>query len=238
MTDARLQAEEAGRIDQIYTARAYDVDPSYSDVDPVYLHRVQSIERVALQALRACGLSGKLSDVRLLDFGCGNGRWFGRWLAWGASAVNLHGCDSRASAVAAARERLPLCRFEQCQEGRIPFGDAAYDVVVQNLVFSSILDSEIRQHAAREMARVVRPGGIVLSYDFMFDNPRNPNVRGVRIAEMRSLFPTFEQIFCRRVVLAPPLARRLVPLSWTMASLAEALVPPLRTHVLMALRRP
>ena len=39
------------------------------------------------------------------------------------------------------------------------------------------------------MWRWVRPGGGVLWYDFTFDNPRNPDVRGVPLARVRELFP-------------------------------------------------
>jgi len=80
------------------------------------------------------------------------------------------------------------------------------------------------------MRRVLEPGGVILWYDFRYDNPRNPHVRGIGAREIRSLFPGCT-VRLRRVTLAPPIARRLVPFSWTVAYLVEKL-PLLRTHYL------
>jgi hypothetical protein len=82
---------------------------------------------------------------------------------------------------------------------------------------------------------VLRPDGAILWYDLRVDNPRNPNVRGVRGAEIRALFPDF-RLRLRRVTLAPPHARRLVPRSWLLAGLLERFVV-LNTHYLGLLRR-
>ena len=39
------------------------------------------------------------------------------------------------------------------------------------------------------MVRVLTPDGFILWYDFHFDNPKNPNVRGVKKKEIISFFP-------------------------------------------------
>ena len=44
--------------------------------------------------------------------------------------------------------------------------------------------------------------------------PINPQTRSIRPAEIRRLFPNCRYDF-RRISLAPPLARRTVPLSWS-----------------------
>jgi hypothetical protein len=78
------------------------------------------------------------------------------------------------------------------------------------------------------MWRVLKPGGAVLWYDFFVDNPRNRDVKGMPEKEIRRLFPA-GQLHLRRTTLAPPLARRLVPLSWTLAALLEG-ARVLNTH--------
>ena len=75
----------------------------------------------------------------MLDFGCGNGKWFGRWLAWGAMPERLVGVDARpeASHVGAA----PVSRLAPSLPSapdQLPFEDERFDVVSQNGAFSSI----------------------------------------------------------------------------------------------------
>ena len=116
----------------------------------------------------------------------------------------------------------------------LPWDDASFDLVLQSMMFSSILDPSVRAAAASEMARVLRPGGLVLWYDFFTDNPRNPNVRGVGRRELRELFPGFE-LRWRRVTLAPPLIRLLAPRARPLAAALQAL-KLLDTHALALLR--
>jgi hypothetical protein len=86
------------------------------------------------------------------------------------------------------------------------------------------------------MLRVLKPDGVVVWYDFLFDNPRNANVRGVNAGEIRRLFAGC-RLDLRRITLAPPLARRIVPLSWSLARFLEHL-RILNTHYLSVIRKP
>ena len=62
------------------------------------------------------------------------------------------------------------------------------------------------------MMRVVRPGGLILWYDYHVNNPFNPDVRAVTARELSALFQDCD-IERRRVTLAPPLARLVGPRS-------------------------
>jgi len=53
--EERGVVSEAERIAGVYERRRYDDDPRYSDLDAVYLHRVHSMERRILEALRQLG---------------------------------------------------------------------------------------------------------------------------------------------------------------------------------------
>ncbi len=104
------------------------------------------------------------------------------------------------------------------------------DIVMQATVFSSLIDDAFQQRLASVMWSAVKRGGGVLWYDFTVNNPRNPDVRGVPLSRVRTLFPQ-GRISARRVTLAPPIARplaRLHPALYTMFNT----VPLLRTHVL------
>jgi hypothetical protein len=102
-------------------------------------------------------------------------------------------------------------------------------------VFTSILDPLVKRAIADDMLRVLKPGGAILWYDFRFNNPANPNVRGIGGVEIRSLFRNCNVIL-KRVTLAPPIARRVVPVTWTGAALLEQ-VPWLRTHYVAVIRK-
>ena len=87
---------------------------------------------------------------------------------------------------------------------------------------------------AAEMLRVLRPAtGAILWYDFWF-NPTNPDVRAIRAAEIRALFAGCD-VTIQRITLAPPIARRLVGVSWLLCALLER-IGILNTHQLALIR--
>jgi hypothetical protein len=83
------------------------------------------------------------------------------------------------------------------------------------------------------MLRVLKSNGLILWYDCWL-NPANPHVKGIRPAEVRALFPGCHFSF-HRITLAPPITRRLVPLSWLACYILERL-RILNTHHLVAIR--
>jgi hypothetical protein len=76
----------------------------------------------------------------------------------------------------------------------------------------------------------------VLWYDFTYNNPRNPDVRGMPLARIQALFP-HARIDARRVTLAPPLSRRAARLHPGLCRMLSAL-PLLRTHLLCWIGKP
>jgi ubiquinone/menaquinone biosynthesis C-methylase UbiE len=118
----------------------------------------------------------------------------------------------------------------------LAFTESSFDIVYQSTVFSSILDDALQERIAAAMWQWLRPGGAVLWYDFTYDNPRNPDVRGVPLRRVRELFPQ-ARITARRVTLAPPLARALVRVHPGLYGLFNS-VPWLRTHILCWIEKP
>jgi ubiquinone/menaquinone biosynthesis C-methylase UbiE len=192
-------------------------------------------ERGVLAVLRRCGIRD-LATQRILEVGCGTGQWLSDLIKWGADPSSLIGIDLLEERIARARTLLPASvSLHAGSATQLPCEDESRDIVVQSTVFSSILDPATRRLLASEMLRVLKPGGIVLWYDFFVDNPKNPDVRGVRMREIRALFSPCE-IDLRRATLAPPLTRALAPWSRLACEVLE-LVPLLRTHYLGALRK-
>jgi len=108
-------------------------------------------------------------------------------------------------------------------------------MVIQSTVFTSILEAGMKQQIASEMLRVLKPEGFILWYDFLVNNPRNPDVRGVPRMEIQSLFPGCD-VRLKRITLAPPLTRRVAPYSWLVCYLLSK-VPFLCTHYLGVIRK-
>jgi 2-polyprenyl-3-methyl-5-hydroxy-6-metoxy-1,4-benzoquinol methylase len=96
----------------------------------------------------------------LLDFGCGCGRVTRRWAGLDGTAV--HGSDANEHAIAWCRANLPFARFTS--NGLAPpldHADESFDLVYALSVFTHL--PEDLQHAwARELARLLRPGGFLL----------------------------------------------------------------------------
>lgn len=208
----------------------------YSPLDPaVYLSR-QELERALIRWLGSSA-PGRPDRLRLLEVGCGSGGNLLQLLRLGFLPGNLAGNELQADLLEQARTQLPASVTLLAGDAmELKLADEAFEVVLQSLVFSSILDAEYRQALANRLWRLVVPGGGVLWYDFVYDNPGNPDVRGVTMKEIRKLFP-LAHVITWRVTLAPPLSRAVTRLHPGLYSVCNAL-PWLRTHRLCWLEKP
>jgi len=227
------RAEEA-RIREAYARREVD-DPRYSWFSPGYQFMVQQRERRLLALLRRHDCEN-LAAKTILEVGCGTGQWLRDFIKWGARPENVTGIDLLAERVSRARQLCPPgVRIECASGGELPFSGGTFDLVLQSTVFTSILDSGMKQQVASEMLRVARRDGIILWYDYHVNNPWNHDVRGVKRGEIYQLFPNC-RIKLERITLLPPLARLLAPYSYLGCYLLEKL-PPLCTHYLGVIRK-
>jgi SAM-dependent methyltransferase len=167
-------------------------------------------------------------DEEILDVGCGYGHFLGTMRSLGTPAAALHGLDLLPERIAYACEHHPGIDFRAGRADRLPYADSTFSLVLFFSVFTSIVDESMRARIAAESRRVLRPGGAILWYDFRFDNPWNPHVRGMRRRDIARLFPGFA-LELDTVTLLPPLARRLGRLTQVAYPLLAA-TPALRTH--------
>ncbi len=229
---------ESSAVRDRYARRAGSVKPgTYSMLEPDVLLRVQERQREMVRLLVHVAGFPAVSEVDLLEVGCGTGGNLLEFLQLGFKPGNLQGIELLEDRAAIARAVLPpaleLHVIDACDASIPP---VSQDIVFQSVVFSSLLDDRYQAVLARRMWEWVRPGGGILWYDFTMDNPRNPDVRGVPVRRIRELFPLGRMI-ARRVTLAPPLARRLARMNPVLCHLAAAL-PFLRTHVLCWIGKP
>jgi ubiquinone/menaquinone biosynthesis C-methylase UbiE len=230
-----MAMDEVQRIKDAYDRRdASGIRKLYSLLNPSALFADQRREEEILQSLRKAGLAD-MSQAKILDLGCGTGHVLRSFLRYGVTPENCFGVDLLPSRIDEAKRLSPNMNF-QCGNGEtLPHGDARFDVVLCFTVFSSIFDPRMKQHIAAEMMRVLKPGGIILWYDYHMNNPRNPDVRGVKKSEVTSLFSGCTISF-RGVTLAPPLARALAPYSVTLCRVLEKM-KFLNTHYIAVIRK-
>jgi SAM-dependent methyltransferase len=105
--------------------------------------------------------AGAAPDAKILDFGCGAGELVeaGRAAGLDIRGVEVFYGGSEARAEAARSGRLGTAVFEM-RDSRIPFPDAAFDLVVNNQVMEHVEDLE---GVLGEIHRVLKPGGAALS---------------------------------------------------------------------------
>lgn len=187
-------------------------------------------EREAVYAEVMRSRFADLSKVRLLEIGAGDGGNLLFFNRLGLEWEHLVGNELMDHRIQELRTRCPRLNVIPGDATRI-LTSTPFDVVFQSTVFTSLLEEDLRVEMAASMERLVRPGGMILWYDFTVDNPRNPNVRGVSRSEIRSLFGNARSFEFRRVTLAPPIGRRLGRFYGVVNSVA----PFLRTHVVAAI---
>jgi ubiquinone/menaquinone biosynthesis C-methylase UbiE len=105
----------------------------------------------------------------MLDVGCGTGSLAIAAKRLVGSAGSVHGVDASPEMLARAEKKAMRAHAEVCFEKAfvqsLPFADARFDVVTSTVMLHH-LPREARKLCAREMRRVVKPGGRVLAVDF------------------------------------------------------------------------
>ncbi|MGC3994093.1 MAG: methyltransferase domain-containing protein [Propionicimonas sp.] len=100
--------------------------------------------------------AGVVAGQRVLDVGCGSGALTAE-LVRRLGSASVSACDPSPSFVAACRERFEDVDVLPGTAEQLPFGDAAFDVAISQLVLHFVSDPTA---AGAEFARVLRPGGV------------------------------------------------------------------------------
>jgi len=230
-----LDMTETIRIKEAYDRRKEGVPKGlYSYFNQANLFIIHGRERAILNLLDKYGMN-LLENKVVLDLGCGNGGPLRNFIQYGALPENLYGIDLLEDKIEQARMLSPNIDFRCDNAEELPYEDESFDIVMQFTVFTSILDDGMKRNIASEMLRVLKPGGIIIWYDYFVSKPTNPDTRGVRREEIEGLFPNCTFDF-NRVTVAPPIARLIAPWSFLLCYLLE-LIPWLRTHYLVVIKK-
>ncbi len=150
----------------------------------------QFFNRAQRYAVRRClaRLGIALEHRRVLDWGCGRGRWLGFFAARQATTI---GIDISADAAKICRRK----GFVVCQGSiaALPFADCSFDVVSSITVIQHVVPEDQRA-AIRELQRVLKPGGYAILIENTSEDP-SWHVWGMPVERWRELFNWSQLIF-------------------------------------------
>jgi ubiquinone/menaquinone biosynthesis C-methylase UbiE len=150
-------------------------------------------------------LNVALPALKILDVGCGDGSWLRYLVELGADPGNCVGVDLSEHRIGAAKHRNPAIAWHRHNIAQLPFRDDSFDLVLQSVVFSSILDPQMRSSCAHEMQRVTRDMGKILWIDLVRTTAKQ--LVSFSEADVRSFFPALSVIYTKHV--QPAYFRRL-----------------------------
>ncbi|MBK9282737.1 MAG: class I SAM-dependent methyltransferase [Sphingobacteriaceae bacterium] len=227
---------ESEEIIRRYERRKLIPEGRYSPLNASTYMSEQEKERALIKMIKREKLE-PLGNKRLLEIGCGTGINLLQLIRLGFQSSNLFANDILAERLMEAKKRLP--NQVSFFEGNIlnqNFDDEVFDIVFQSMVFSSILDRDFKKKLALKMWNWTKPGGGILWYDFIYNNPRNKDVKGVSLSEINDLFPV-QNVNFYRLTLAPPISRILTKVHPILYSVFSSLYF-LRTHILCFVKKP
>jgi SAM-dependent methyltransferase len=144
-------------------------------------------------------------DEQVLDVGCGRGLLLAgaaKLIPDGyATGIDLWSqVDMGSNSPAATQQNLALegvasrCTILSVAAQQMPFPDNTFDVIVSNLCLHNIYDHQTRTEALKQIARVLKPGGIALLSDYKHTREYTRTLRSLGLTVTRrsgNLFATF-----------------------------------------------
>ncbi len=149
------------------SARRYE-----AQVETLFAGAAGPMRRRALALLARHWRGRDHRDLRVLDLACGSGAFLEN-LAATFPRARLAGVDLSTSYLAETRRASKVTALAQANAERLPFADGALDAVTCIYLFHE-LPPRVRPRVAAEIARVLKPGGVLAFADSIqpVDEPR------------------------------------------------------------------
>jgi SAM-dependent methyltransferase len=149
-------------------------------------------------------------SIKLLEIGAGTGNNIFIFKRIGLKWDNIYANELLPDRFNELRNTFPMIKtYEGDACGIENNMENSFDIVFQSTVFTSVLNPDFKVKLADKMWSLLKPGGIILWYDFAFDNPRNKDVKGIKRYEITRLFSHSKRINFQRSTLAPPIGRKV-----------------------------
>jgi ubiquinone/menaquinone biosynthesis C-methylase UbiE len=224
---------ERERLRTVYLSEKFRSRHRSADVGNQYLASARW--DAFLTAVRR-SLDPSMSGGAYLEVGSGVGVGLERVSATGIGFRSVAGVDFLLEHLQEGKTVHPGMHMV-CADGLLmPFAAASFDVVTQIMMLSSVLDPQARCSIGAEMLRVLKPGGVLISFDLRYPQlpPRHRIALGLR--GLREVFPRLSMRSSTNTLL-PPLARLLAPRSIGLCRLLEK-IPFLRAFRVAVIRKP
>lgn len=234
MVSANIENKDVNvEIEQIknsYRARKGKYLNKYSMLDPFVYMSEQEKERKIIHWIKWVGLE-PVETKKVLEIGCGSGKNLLELIRLGFKPENIIGNELLEDRAELARRILPSATKIICGDASsLNLANNSFDVIIQSTVFTSILGDAFKKRLAERVWELLKPGGGILWYDFIYNNPKNHDVKGIPIKEIKELFP-HGSIKVWRVTLPPPIGRVVTKIHPGLYNFFN-LFPFFRTHVL------
>jgi SAM-dependent methyltransferase len=148
-----VRAEIAAGLDETYRFEQWSVEASGDAYYAVHLAVIDQFETCVPTLQRLLAGSGR----RILESGCGTGRWMAFFERMGHHAF---GVDDSSGALQVAHHHRPRMRLARGDVVASPYRDASFDVVFSSYVAEHFEDGPLA--LLREIHRVLKPNGLLL----------------------------------------------------------------------------
>jgi len=213
--------------DQVFSSRR-DLKDKYSLENPGNLFNYRKL-RPQIDHLLHMAFPD-MTEVRLLDVGCGELFWCRELQESGILPANCFGTDLLGWRIKKGHEQGRAIPAVAASAAQLPFASQSFSLVTQFTMMTSVLDRTAREMISYEMMRVLRPGGYILWFDFRYNNPANKHTRAIGRRELQEYFQDMP-VHMETTNLLPQLARKLTGIGIPLLKIFYA-IPILRTHYL------
>jgi len=104
-------------------------------------------------------------DEKVLDLGCGNGRWF---KLFQKKKIDYIGVDFSKRLIKIAKRNYPQAKFQTADILKLPFSNNYFDKIYSIAVLHQIPSEELRLKSLKEAKRILKPGGILILTTWKF----------------------------------------------------------------------
>lgn len=221
--------EEVDQIKNVYTNRKNDKHLAEKYDSPYSFYISKEREVVYESLIREC--FSNIESLKILEVGAGFGGNLNFFYQMGIPYANIFANELMEDRLLQLKANFPLVTVIEGNAAEIKL-DQKFDIVFQSTVFTSILSDNLRTALSEKVWNLVSDKGIVLWYDFIYNNPGNKNVKKVTEKEIKLLFPKASKYEFHKVTLAPPIGRKVGKL-YTFFSKFKFL----RTHLIAVIHK-
>lgn len=203
---ATRQKQTSEWYEDYYTTKGDDRNDPLRN--PGVLFQNLAFEKSIVESLRTIRVD---KTWKILDVGCGAGFSMLRLLSYGLEPERLHGIDIAEDRIARGRRRQPALNFTRGDATAMEYPADSFELAMESTMFVQITDEEMAGGIAREMVRVVKPGGYIMLTDWRYSFGRKgySAVSPARIARLFGVGEKTRVVCVRKGALLPPLGRAL-----------------------------